>query len=289
MIKRLLKKMKRIIERSEIRPLYYTEELRTAYLGTSVSGGTLCGKTVLVTGATGGIGTGLALRFLREGCHVVISGRNQDKLNDLKSQLLKDKADGCVDTLLMDLQDRSSLDKAIKEIEDNELVIDILINNAGVYTEVDKKRRFRTVKEEEFDTVWKINFEGTVMFTEKIIPLMNRPKGRKTIVNISSICTEYKNFQYTPYGISKSAILKWTELMQLKYPDVKFVAVQPGSVATIMGNLKMGDNIANSSNVLHHPALPEEIAALVAFLASDVGKFVNNSGAGVIASACEVL
>lgn len=289
MSRKILNVIKKSMSAREIKPLYYTNELREAYLGTSVSGGTLFGKTVMVTGATGGIGAAISLRFLFEGCHVIISGRNQNRLNDLKDILLGFRPNSSVDTLMMDLQYVKSVDSAINEIEQKGIAINILVNNAGVFTDVDKSRRFRTVRSDEFNEVWNTNFEGMVILTEKLLPLMCCETGGKTVINIFSICANYKSFQYTPYGISKSAILKWTELMQINHPDIKFTTVQPGSVATMMGNLKLGDNIANHCNVLHHPALPEEIAALVAFLASDVGRFISNTRNSVIASACEVL
>lgn len=284
-------KIKRFVTKynqNSIYPLYYTQELSDAYLGTSVCGGSLKGETVIITGATGGIGKALAVRFMLEGCHVVLAGRNENKLKDLKGQLYRVVPEELIDGyIVLDLQNKESIENAVAELQEKRYSLDILVNNAGVYTDVDKQRKFRDVTTEEFFHVWNINFEGTVMFTKLLLPIIEQSRGRKKVINISSICAEYRSFQYTPYGMSKAAILKWTELMQEQYPAILFKAIQPGSVATIMGDLKFGDNIVRKCNILNHPALPEEIAALAAFLASEWGGFVND--VGVIASACEVL
>lgn len=122
----------------KILPLIYDEGLRDAYTGVSVAGGQLAGKTVLVTGGTGGIGKALAIRFMAEGCHVIISGRDEKRLLDTISYLRTKVMDGDVRYITMDQSDEGSIRSAVDGLKKLEAYIDILINNAGIYTEADR-------------------------------------------------------------------------------------------------------------------------------------------------------
>ena len=231
-------RLRKILQYEKIKPLLYNEELRTAYLGTSITGGELRGKTVLVTGASGGIGTAMCLRFLLEGCRVVAVGRNKKKLNDVLEYIRMKIPSASVDVMEADWLDKGSIENCVEELKKRDNFIDILVNNAGVFTEVDKRRKFRTVTQEQFMAVWETNYMGTVHITELITDEMQRRGISGRIINIASICAEERNFQYTPYGMSKAAIVQYTVQMCEKYENLSIHAIAPGSVATNMGNLK---------------------------------------------------
>ena len=283
----MLQKIRKKLEKNTIKPLIYSEGLRDAYLGISVTGGTLQGKSVLITGATGGIGVALALRFSYEGCNVILAGRSNIKLKDTLTYINKKKADATIEVQSLNLMDFNSIDESIKRLKSRDNFIDILINNAGVYTDVDKKRIFRSVSKEQFENVWKTNYTGTIYLTKLVAEEFNRRDINGTIIQISSICTRFRNYQYTPYGMSKTAMMQYSRDLKAKNRKLNIQIIEPGSVATGMGNLKIGDNIGRGNNILRHPALPEEIAALAAFLSSPTGRYINNQS--VVASACEVL
>lgn len=282
MINRIRKKLSYTI----ISPLFYTEQLSQAYLTHGVAGGTLKEKTAFITGATGGVGAAVCLRMAAEGCNLIISGRNDKKLNEAKENICRKYPYIDIRCAVMDQKDTTSINNCIDNLKEGNFP-DIFINVAGIYTEVDKKRKFRNVSQAEFQNVWDTNYVGIAEFTKQVAKEMviSNPKG--CIVNISSICSIFQRYQYTPYGISKSALTQFALELKKEFPTLNIKTVLPGSVATIMGNLKQGDNISRKCNILHHPALPEEIAALVAFLCSDVGYKVTNSS--IVASACEVL
>lgn len=282
-----LRKFKNILKYEQLEPLKYSEYLSDSYLTSSVVGGRLAGKRVLITGGSGGIGKVLALRFMSERSVVTISGRNQEKLETTIDYLRKKNPQAKIDYILIDQSSQQSIDSVADYLKSINIIPDILVNNAGVYTDVDKKRIFRKVTQSEFNNVWNINFKGTVQLTERIASEMVEQKISGNIINIASICAESRNFQYTPYGMSKAAIIEYTRLICKKYPLLTANVVEPGSVATVMGGLSMGDNIARNCNALHRPALPEEIAAFVAFLAGGFGVYLKNGGH--IVSACEVL
>lgn len=282
----MINKIKKILTFKAYRPLIYSEELRDAYLDSSVCGSRLKGKNVLVTGATGGIGIAIALRYVREESNIILAGRNEKKLEEAKAYIQKKTGSDNVRYIVMDQCDKKSIETAVKKLKETNGFVDILVNNAGVYTEVDKQRCFRNVTEEEFMNVWRTNFEGTVYLTHLIADEMKHRKIDGCVVNIASICAEFRNYQYTPYGISKAAIVAFTKEMRREYAPVVFVCVEPGSVATNMGGLKVGDNIAKGCNTLCHPALPEEIAAQIAFFSCGFGRYIREE---IVASACEIL
>ena len=282
----MIDKIRKKLSYTTISPLFYTEQLSQAYLTHGVAGGTLKEKTAFITGATGGIGAAVCSRMAAEGCNLIISGRNDKKLNEAKENICRKYPSIDIRCAVMDQKDTTSINNCIDNLKE-ERFPDIFINVAGIYTEVDKKREFRNVSKAEFQNVWDTNYVGIAEFTKQVAKEMviSNPKG--CVVNISSICSIFKRYQYTPYGISKSALTQFALELKKEYPTLNIKTVLPGSVATIMGNLKQGDNISRKCNILHHPALPEEIAALVAFLCSDVGCKVTNSA--IVASACEVL
>lgn len=282
----MLDKIKKELSYTAVSPLFYTEQLSEAYLTPSVAGGTLQGKTAFITGATGGIGTAVSFRMAAEGCKLIISGRNEEKLSQTKENISKRFPSVVITCVVMDQKDKTSIYDSVNILK-KEHFPEIFINVAGIFTEVDKKRKFRNVSKEEFQNVWDTNYVGISEFTKQVAKEMVNRNSKGSIVNISSICSVFPRFQYTPYGISKSALTQFGLELKKEYPTLNIKTVLPGSVATIMGNLKLGDNISRKCNILHHPALPEEIAALVAFLCSDVGYKVTNSS--IVASACEVL
>lgn len=279
----MIKKIRNFFGYVEVSPLIYTEQLRDAYLTKSVVGSHLKGKKVMITGGTGGIGTALILRFLGEGCHVMCCARNKNKLQATISYINKKFPFAEIESILMDLESEESIRAAVESLGDQTL--DILINNAGVFTDIDIKRKFLGVTRKEFINVWNVNYKGTVFLSNIIAEKMSK-NGAGSIVNISSICANSNKTQYTPYGMSKAAIKEFTRLLADKYRTLQVNAILPGAVATSMGNLGIDENIARNSNVLHHPALPEEIAALAAFLSAGAGRYINEE---VVASACEVL
>ena len=117
---------------------------------------------------------------------------------------------------------------------------------------------------------------GMKNLTDEIVGKMEETGKKGIIINISSICALCKNFQYTPYGISKSGVLSYTKKLKLKHPEYNIHAITPGSVATGMGGYRTGDDLSYRKNILLRVALPEEIAALSAFLSSDCGKHISN-------------
>lgn len=281
MIKQLIKK----IVKSPW-TVQYTPSVQKSFCNNTVTGGSVSGKSVVISGATGDIGDAMVRRFLTEGCSLILIGRSEEKL---KKMLKKYSAEYKISMkyLVLDLLEPEEIvdkfDAYLKKVD----CVDVLINNAGVFGGA-REKQFKGVSEENFLQTININLQSASLLSEIIINKMLDEERRGTIVNISSICSQFNSFRYSPYGISKAGLIGLTKDINRKYGGNSIVAhsILPGTVATKMGHMKIGDNIAGNNNILNRPALPEEIAAIAAICASDIGKYCETD---IVASAGENL
>lgn len=273
------------LSRIQYRPLIYDEDLRQAYSSVSVCGGKLKGKTAVVTGATGGIGCATARRLIDEGCNVILTGKNEEKLLELKDILKKDCNSSSVTYKIIDNTQPSTFCKVVDEIFDNRRV-DLWVNCAGIFKKTDRSRVFRDLSEETYNEVITVNLASTIKLCDLVANKMMSCGVKGRIINISSICGLTNHFGYTPYGISKTALIEYTKLYADKYKNkVEFLSLSPGSVATRMGTRYFGGDISGTNGNTSHVAIPEEIAAVICFLAGEAGMYLN--GQNIISSAAE--
>lgn len=280
----VINKLNKRREYDVYKPFTYTEMVRKSYSSGSICGGVLAGKTVLVTGATGGIGVALAQRFLTESTTVYLAGRNEEKLVSLCDKLGDIYKKDCINYIIINNLDIDDMRKKIAKLFQT-TKIDFLINNSGIYTDVDKKRELRNINKEQFSLDWETNYVATKEMTYITANYMSKMGGGH-IINVSSICAESPKYKYTPYGISKSAIMGLKSEIENKYEGVSVTSILPGTVATRMNNASFGDNITMSRNRVFRAALPEEIAAIVAWTCSIKDILISSN---ITASACEVL
>lgn len=266
------------------RPLVYDEAMRSAYSTTSVAGGTLRGKTAVVTGATGGIGRATAQRLLNEGCNVMLAGRNEPKLKESLSELRADKGTR-LDYMVIDSLDPESLRDKVKTAFENHR-IDIWVNSAGIIKRTDWDRKFRDIGADTYFEVVDTNLKSNMLLIPCVADEMVARGIDGTIITVSSFCGFINHFGHTPYGISKNGLIEFTRGMAEKYKGkVGILSVAPGTVATRMGGRGYGSNISGSSSFTHRIGIPEETASVIAFLASPAGRRFN--GQAVLASAGE--
>jgi NAD(P)-dependent dehydrogenase (short-subunit alcohol dehydrogenase family) len=218
-------------------------------------------KRVLITGGASGIGYAIAKKFISEGAKVVITGREQDRLKSAALSL-----GGDAHALAWDVSDCSVARERLRQAADVLGGLEIVINNAGVYSSVS----FQSVDEAEWDRVMDINIKGMFFICQAFAELLiNNQKGGK-IINISSI----RGFQgdCLPYGISKWGVQGLTRgLAKHLIPKGVIVnAIAPGITATAINGIDIGENAYCSGESLNDRiALPEEIAEIALFLASD--------------------
>ena len=229
------------------------------------------GKVVIVTGAGSGIGAATARRFLEEGAGVVINGRRKNKLEET--------ADGFpADRVLIDDGDISDKPYVLGLVErslERFKRIDVLVNNAAILV----LGSFGETSDEDWHRVMKTNVDGVFYAIRATLPHLLRSKG--SIVNVSSVSGLGGDWYQSFYNASKGAVSNLTRALALELGahGVRVNAVDPSLTLTEMTEgLRQHEKLmerALERIPLGRAARPEEIASVIAFLASDDASFVN--------------
>lgn len=265
MIRRIIKKIGKKI----IRPFQ-----KISYINNYIYRGELLkGRTALITGGTSGIGLAIANSFLLNGCNVIITGRNKDKIdNAIKELQEKTKADSNrISGYVFDISDIKNIDKTFLEISKNEK-IDILVNNAGVIA----GNNIGNTEIEEFEKCLRTNLEGTYFISQVFFNYMKKNKRSGNILNICSSSSMRPAVK--PYTLSKWGLKGLTIGMAKKFIEYGIVVngIAPGPTYTpmLVGNDIKEKNIKLESNPAGRYTTPEEIANGALFLVSDMGKMI---------------
>jgi 3-oxoacyl-[acyl-carrier protein] reductase len=230
----------------------------------------LTGKTALVTGATGGIGAGIARAFHTAGATVAISGRQVEKLEALAKEL-GDR----VHVVPCDLADKAAVTKLIDEAVAKLGRLDILVNNAGLT----KDNLFMVMKDDQWDDVIAVNLTSTFMLMRAATRHMLRSKtGFGRVINISSISGVIGNPGQGNYAASKAGMIGMTKSLAREVANRGITAncIAPGFIKTAMTDALNEKQVAEISQ--HIPAqrfgTPEDIAAGALYLASAEGGYM---------------
>jgi 3-oxoacyl-[acyl-carrier protein] reductase len=257
----------------------------------------LQGKTVVVTGATGGIGQSIAHQLAQMGANLLLTGRNEEKLAHLKQSIQAKSGQGRIETIPADLTDAEDRDRLVKETRKALGSIDILINNAGVFAGA----LLEEVEKAELERVMNVNFTSVVMLTQQVYEEMRRRQSGK-IINISSLSGLRGWEGGTIYASSKFALNGFTQCLAVeaaKY-GIQVNAVAPGFVETEMAKEAIGVKARRAGQSLEEMwtqmekgipsgrlSRPEEVAAVTAFLCTDaanniIGAHMRISGGGLL-------
>ena len=224
----------------------------------------LTGRNALITGATGGIGAGIARAFHKAGAQVAISGRKPEKLDALAKEL-EDR----VHIAPCDLADKAAVGKLVDEVAARLGRLDILVNNAGLT----KDNLLMVMKDEQWDEVIAVNLTSTFMLMRAATRSMLRNKtGYGRIINISSISGLVGNPGQGNYAASKAGMIGMTKSLAREVANRGITAncIAPGFIKTAMTDALNEKQVAEISQ--HIPAqrfgTPEDIAAGALYLAS---------------------
>jgi len=230
------------------------------------------GQTVLVTGATRGIGAAIADAFRDANANLIVTGTNPDAIAELNRQA---KADGVenIRYLAVDFSDNASLDAFLGAI-DKEERIDVCVNNAGI-------NRINAIDEilvEDLDAVLDVNLRAPFLVCRSVTRLMKKA-GYGRIVNIASIWSVISMPGRSVYAATKFGLVGMTKTLaaELGASNILVNAVSPGFVETEMtaSTLSQDERNALASQVpMNRFAKPEEIAKVVLFLASDQNTYL---------------
>jgi 3-oxoacyl-[acyl-carrier protein] reductase len=228
----------------------------------------LTGKGALVTGATGGIGWGIAEALHAQGAKVAISGTRAERLEELAAKL-----GSRVFVLPCDLRDRPAVVKLGEEAETALGQVDILVNNAGITHD----NLFMRMKDEEWDDVILVNLTSVFVLTRGVLRgMMRRRYGR--IVNIASISGVLGNPGQPNYAASKAGLVGMTKSLarEVSSRGITANAIAPGFISTPMTDALTPKQVEGIAAAI--PARkfgkPEDIAAAVVFLASDEAGYI---------------
>lgn len=228
-------------------------------------------KTVLVTGATSGIGEACVRRFAKEGYRVIIAGRNRNKLTDLGKKIMEDGVE--VLGLEFDVRDHIAAEKAINSMPEEWKDIDVLVNNAGLALSLDKEYELSI---EEMETMVDTNIKGLFFMTKLIVPgMVRRNKGH--VINIGSLAGDGAYAGGSVYCATKAAVKILSDGLRIDVADTKIrvTDVKPGLVETNFSNVRFHGDKAKAGNVYKGitPLSGDDIADVV-FYAANVPEHV---------------
>jgi 3-oxoacyl-[acyl-carrier protein] reductase len=228
--------------------------------------GKLSGKTAVITGASKGIGAGIALAFAKEGANVVVNyARGKDDAEKVAANI-KDFGGKSI-TVQADVSKKADVDKLFAEATKAFGTIDILVNNAGVY----EFAPLDQITEESYRRLFDLNVLGTLLSTQAAVKAMN---GGGSIINLSSVVSITPPPTGTVYSATKGAVdvITRTLAQELGPRNIRVNSLAPGLVETegtkATGNAEF-ESYAISRTPLGRAGAPQDVAKVAVFLASD--------------------
>jgi NAD(P)-dependent dehydrogenase (short-subunit alcohol dehydrogenase family) len=235
------------------------------------------GQVALVTGGSTGIGAAVALQLAQAGAKVVITGRHEEALRASAGR------HAGIDYVVADISRANDVARSVDEVRKRLGRLDVLVNNAGVLEIV----ALADASPEHVRRTWETNVLGLIETTRAALPMLRKSKG--VIVNLATAIADQPFANMSVYCASKAAVIALTRswAQELAPDGIRVNAVSPGPIATPMFSAeKLGigapalDQLGSS--VLGMVPLgrfgkPEEVAQVIAFLASPVSSYVNGA------------
>jgi 3-oxoacyl-[acyl-carrier protein] reductase len=235
------------------------------------------GKKIVVTGASSGIGEQTALTMAREGAELLITyNSNKDGADEVANQIQKIGAK--VHVFKVDIRSEKEIEELCKYSKDVLDTVDVLVNNAGVYT-------YNSVLDttvEQWDLNLDVNLKGTFLASRIFSKNIFVPRKRGRILNMASFVGIVPVSGLVAYNCAKAAIIHLTKQLALELGqyNVDVICVSPGYVATkpMLDAIERGD--ADGPSILRQSpvgrlAQPEEVAHLYTYLASDKASYLS--------------
>lgn len=231
------------------------------------------GKVVIITGGSRGIGKATANLFAKEGASVVITAKNDARLQLTAKEL------GIVG-FAGDIRRKEDVEIVVKKTLEKFDRIDILINNAGIFPDV---KLLHETSEEEWNDVIDTNLTGQFRFTKAVIPHMMKNGG--CIINISSDAglKSFENFGADSYSATKAALIHLTKAWAIEYAKYKIRVncICPGTVETDMTEPYLRTEVDRDMAIAEHPigriGNPEDVAKAILYFASEDSSWVTGA------------
>jgi NAD(P)-dependent dehydrogenase (short-subunit alcohol dehydrogenase family) len=232
----------------------------------------LRGKTALVTGASKGVGKGIALELARQGCAVAVNYNSDPRGADATAAEIA-AIGAAAFTTRASVADSAQVDRMFSEVFERFPKLDILVNNAGVQT----WKPLLELEESEWDRVIETNLKGCFLCTQRAARKMKDTGGGR-IINIGSGCNKVPFPNLVDYTSSKGGIEMFTKVaaMELGKYGITVNCVAPGAIEIERTKEEAGDYAGTWARLtpLGRVGLPGDVAKTVVYLASDLADFV---------------
>lgn len=237
----------------------------------------LDGKVALVTGASSGIGKAIATRFGREGASIVVADIRRDPRLESETPVLEQLADMGADHIYVETEVTSATDteNAVKVAVEEFGGLDVLVNNAGIFT----KAKLHETSAEEWDEIMDVNLRGLYLMGKTAIPELKRSVHGK-IINLSSLFGVAAGAESAAYCASKGGVSNLTRQMAVDYApeEINVNALAPGLIKTAQ-NTEWRDDpefVERRRSQIPWPRFgePQDVANAALFLASEESVFI---------------
>jgi NAD(P)-dependent dehydrogenase (short-subunit alcohol dehydrogenase family) len=229
-------------------------------------------KVAIITGGGSGIGLAIAEKFVQQNIHTIIVGRDEQKLAAAKEKL----GDLC-EAQSCDLNDLAAIPKLVESIVQKHQRIDVLVNNAGI----NMKKEFTEVTDEDFQRILQTNVTAVFALSREVVKCMLNKNIKGSIINISSMASQYGIPKVIAYTASKSAIEGMTRAMatELSPKGIRINCIAPGFIATDMSAKALNTDPERKAKALGRTPMgelgqPADIGDAAVFLASDAAKYI---------------
>jgi 3-oxoacyl-[acyl-carrier protein] reductase len=231
----------------------------------------LSGRVALITGASQGIGRSCALRLTKDGATVAVAARNQEKLNELVSEITA--AGGKAYAFALDVSNEDQVKPTVKSAIAQFGKIDILVNNAGIT----RDQLVMRMKRADWDSVLQTNLTSAYLCIQQVIGSMLKQRWGR-IINITSVFGQMGQAGQANYAASKAGLIGLTMAIarEVGSRNITCNAVAPGFIETAM-TAGLGDEFKQNAAKqipLGRVGSPEDVASAVAFLASDEASYI---------------
>jgi len=231
----------------------------------------LSSHVALVTGASQGIGRTCAVRLAKDGAMVAVAARNQEKLNELVSEITA--TGGKAAAFALDVTQEEQVKAAVKGVIDQFGKIDILVNNAGIT----RDQLIMRMKRADWDAVLQTNLTSAYLCTQQVIPFMLRKRWGR-IINITSVFGQMGQAGQANYAASKAGLIGFTMAIarEVGSRSITCNAVAPGFIETAMTAVLSDEfkQAAIQQIPLGRVGTSDDVAGAVAFLASDDASYI---------------
>lgn len=226
----------------------------------------LSGKVALVTGGSRGIGFATAKILSENGATVIITARNQERLEKSISKISNSIG------IAADIRNSNDVKNVVNKTIEKFGRLDILVNNAGIFPKI---KQLHEIDEDEWNEVLDVNLTGQFRFTKEAIPHLQKTSG--SIINISSDAgiKAYQGFNADAYSASKAALILLTKCWALEYSKdkIRVNCICPGVVDTDMTKpflkTQKDKEFMNSEHPIGRIGQPDEVGKAVLYFASD--------------------